>query len=95
MVKEKDKETEEAETQKYSKDQIKEALKNKLEILNTELEKLESKEIQEQMLTQFPEWKEAMEEAVKANQEALKVVYKRIQMMEQSIEEMGSKKKRK
>ncbi|KKM60957.1 hypothetical protein LCGC14_1536580 [marine sediment metagenome] len=95
MVKAKDKETKETEEVKtYTKEQIKEALVKKLDFLKTELDKLESKELHEEMLNEFPEWKEAIEKAVKANQEGLRVVYKRVQMIEQTIQDLGSKKKK-
>ena len=95
MVKDKNKETEVPKVKTYSKEQIKEAIVKKLDLLKTELDKLEAKDLHEEMLEEFPKWKEAMEEAVKANQEGIRVVYKRVQMLEQTIEDLGSKKKRK
>ena len=93
--KNKDKEIELPEVETYSKEQIKEVIVKKLDLLKTELDKLEAKDLHEEMLNEFPEWKEAIEKAVKANQEGIKVVYKRVQMLEQTIEDLGSKKKRK
>ena len=95
MAKEKIKDIKVPETETYTKEQIKEALVKRLDGLKIELDKLESKEQHEEMLNEFPEWKEAIEKAVKANQEGIRVVYKRIQMLEQTIEDLGSKKKRK